>query len=190
MSKLAALAVAAICLATPAMAACVDDVKAVLAGSLDGGPYALELTSDDTTMTAEVVPPGAIHARTSFAGGTQEMTVVGGKGWMQMDGKWTPMPDALANQMSLGIEGAASMIDQIGNTRCLGMQNFEGRDYLVFAYDFASTGVETSSTLYVDPGTRLPAIVVGSSTAGGKTTDTRATYRYDPGITVSAPPLP
>ena len=180
-------ALAAISLTAPAQADCLADLKAVLAGSLAGGPYVMELTSDGTTMTAEVVPPSAIHATTSIGGATQEMTVLNGKGWMRVGESWTQMPDTMAAQMTTGLEGAAGMLDQVGDAECLGTQNLEGKDYLAFKYSFAMAGVESSSTLYTDPATKLPAIILGTSTAAGKTTDSRATYRYDPSVTVSAP---
>lgn len=180
-------AIAAISFAAPAQADCLGDLKAILTASLTAGPYVMELTSSSMTMTAEVVPPGAIHSKTVMPAMTQEMTVLDGKAWMKMGETWTAMPDAMATQVSTGINGAAAMVDQITATECLGTQNLEGKDYLAFKYDFALSGAETKSTLYVDPTTRLPAIVVGSATFGGETTDTRATYRYDPSITVSAP---
>lgn len=181
------IAAAAIAVAAPAHADCTADLKAILTGSLAAGPYVMEMTTDQMTMTAEFVPPGALHALTNIGGATQEMTVTGGKGWMKIGANWTAMPDTLAAQMTSSIAGAAEMMDQVTLPQCLGTQNFEGKDYLAFKYDFAAPGVETSSTMYVDPATRLPAIVVGTSTAAGKTTDTRATYRYDPTVTVTAP---
>ncbi|CAN7612837.1 hypothetical protein LJR016_004615 [Devosia sp. LjRoot16] len=180
-------ALSAIAFAAPAQADCLADLKSVLTGSLTGGPYLMELVSDDMTMTAEVVPPASIHATTHIGGATQEMTVHDGKAWMQMGGAWTAMPDSMAAQMTAGISGAAGMIDQVAGAECLGTQNFEGKDYLAFKYDFAMAGVESSSTLYADPATKLPLLILGTSTAAGKTTATRATYRYDPSVTVSAP---
>lgn len=187
MLKATLIALAALAFSAPAQADCLADLKSVLVGSLTGGPYVMELTSDGTTMTAEFVPPSSLHATTRIGGTTQEMTVVDGKGWMQIGGSWKAMPDALASQMTSGIAGAAGMIDQVGDAECLGTQNFEGKDYIAFKYSFATAGVESSSTLYVDPATKLPSIVIGSATAAGKTTDTRATYRYDPSVTVAAP---
>lgn len=187
MRKTALITLATIAFAAPAQADCLSDLKAVLAGSLTGGPYVMELTTDGTTMTAEVVPPSAIHATTSFGDATQEMTVLDGKGWMRVGETWTQMPDTMAAQMTTGLEGAAGMIDQVGDAECLGTQNLEGKDYLAFKYSFAMSGVESSSTLYADPATKLPLVILGTSTAAGKTTDSRATYRYDPSLTVSAP---
>ena len=147
----------------------------------------MELTTDQMTMTAEMVPPNAMHSKTVMPEMTQEMTVLDGKAWMERGGAWTAMPDSMAAQMTAGISGAAGMIDQVAGAECLGSQNFEGKDYLAFKYDFAMAGVESSSTLYADPATKLPLLVLGTSTAAGKTTATRATYRYDPSVTVSAP---
>ena len=183
----ALIALAAIAFAAPAQADCLADLKSVLTGSLTGGPYVMELVSDDMTMTAEVVPPASIHATTHIGGATQEMTVLDGKAWMQMGGTWTQMPDTMAAQMTAGVSGSAGMIDQVAGAECLGTQNFEGRDYLAFKYDFAMSGMESSSTLYADPASKLPLLVLGTATAAGKTTSTRATYRYDPRVSVSAP---
>ena len=183
----ALIALATIAFAAPAQADCLADLKSVLTGSLTGGPYVMELVSDDMTMTAEVVPPASIHATTHIGGATQEMTVLDGKAWMQMGGTWTQMPDNMAAQMTAGVSGAAGMIDQVAGAECLGTQNFEGRDYLAFKYDFAMSGMESSSTLYADPASKLPLLVLGTATAAGKTTSTRATYRYDPSVSVSAP---
>jgi hypothetical protein len=185
--RIVLVAAVAIAFAAPAHADCLTDLKSILTGSLAAGPYVMEMTSDQMTMKAEFVPPDALHATTAVAGGTQEITVTGGKAWMKMGGKWMSMPDAVATQMTAAIGGVGSMIDQVTSPECLGTQNFEGKDYLAFKYDFAATGVTSSSTLYVDPATKLPAIVVGTSTAAGKSTDTRATYRYDPSVTVTAP---
>ena len=101
--RIATLAtVAALAFTAPAQADCLADLKSVLVGSLTGGPYVMELVSDDMTMTAEVVPPAAIHAKTLIGGATQEMTVHDGKAWMQMGGTWTAMPDSMAAQMTAG----------------------------------------------------------------------------------------
>lgn len=183
----ALITLAIVAFAAPAQADCLADLKSVLTGSLTGGPYVMELVSDDMTMTAEVVPPASIHATTHIGGATQEMTVLDGKAWMQMGGTWTQMPDTMAAQMTAGVSGAAGMIDQVAGAECLGTQNFEGKDYLAFKYDFAMSGMESSSTLYADPASKLPLLVLGTATAAGKTTSTRATYRYDPSVTVTAP---
>ena len=185
--RIALAALAVVSLTAPAHADCIGDLKAVLTGSLSAGPYVMELTTDQMTMAAEMVPPNAMHSKTVMPEMTQEMTVLDGKAWMKMGEAWTAMPDAMATQMTAAFTGAAGMMDQVTSAECLGTQNLEGKDYLAFKYDFDIAGAQTTSTLYVDPATRLPAIVIGSATMGGTTTDTRATYRYDPSIIVSAP---
>lgn len=181
------LAATATLFAAPAHADCLGDIKDILARSMTSGPYVMEMTAGDMTMTAEVVPPSAMHSTATLPQMTQEMTVVDGKAWMKAEGTWTALPDAVAEQVAAGLKGAAGMLEQIAAPECLGTQNLDGKDYLAFKYNFAATGVETTSTLYVDPASNLPAVVVGTSTAAGKTTGTRATYRYDPAVTVTAP---
>jgi hypothetical protein len=188
MRKPAVVAFATILLTSSAHADCLADLKSVFDRSLSGGPYLMQLVANDgTAMTTEAVPPASFHSKTSIEGATQEMTVVDGKGWIRLGGSWEPMPDDLAAQLTAGLASAIGAIDQVVGSQCLGAQVFEGRDYVGFRYDFALPPAAGSSTLYVDPETGLPAIVISTATVDGKTTNTRTTFRYDPGITVSAP---
>jgi len=186
MLRPAIFAFAALALAGPAYADCVGDLQSILTRSHNSGPYVVELVSEVMTMTAEMVPPNDIHATLVTKGAPQELTVIGGKGWMKIDGAWTAISDALAAQMAGDIDQAIRAIDQVGNTQCLGKQSFEGADYATFSYEVPGV---TSATIYVDSTTNLPAIMLVAEQAPGKTRDTRATYRYDPSITISPPPL-
>ncbi len=180
-------AVAALSFAAPAQADCLSDIKDILTRSMTSGPYAMEMTAGDMTMSAEVAPPNAMHSTAALPTMSQEMIVVDGKAWMNAGGNWTALPDSVAAQVTAGLNGAAGMLEQIASPECLGTQNFEGKDYLAFKYTFAATGVDSTSTIYVDPATNLPAITVGTSNAAGKVTDTRASYRYDPAIKITPP---
>lgn len=189
MPKLALFALAAIALVSPACADCVGDLKASLTRSHDSGPYAVELVSDHMTMTAEIVPPNDIHATLLAAGAPQEVTIIAGKGWMKVDGTWTSISDMLAAQMAGDISQAVRTLDQVGTTQCLGEQSFEGSDYTTFKYEVTAAGAASSATIYVDPATNLPAIMLVTEQVAGEAHDTRASYRYDASITISPPVL-
>lgn len=179
---------AAIAFATPAHADCVTEFEAVLRGALAAGPYVMEMTADQLAIRAEYVPPLALHVVKTDRGTTTELTVIDGKAWMKMGSNWRPMADEVATQMTSAIGGAVGMIYQTDAPKCLGIQDFEGKDYLAFKYGSVHTGIATGSTLYVDPETNLPVIAVSSSTTDDdKTTHTRSTFRYDSSLSVAAP---
>ena len=178
------VALAAIAVAGPAQADCLAEFKSVLSKAFVGAPYAMELTFDGIEMTAEVVPPSASHATMVTGDETLEMTTLDGKAWMKEGGTWRRMPDELATQI---MEGVPGMIDEIANAECLGTQVFEGNDYVVFEVGNTVGDAQTSNTFYVDPATSLPSIILETTIVGGKTKTTRATYRYDPDVKITAP---
>lgn len=175
--------------AGPAQADCLEDIKTILASSLTSGPYAMELTSEASglVINAEIVPPGSMHSKTVTADATSEVTVLDGRAWMNMGAGWTELPDTTADAMMAGFRAADAMLDSVTGETCLGTQTIDGRDLLAFSYDITMATVLTKSTMYVDPATRLPVILETQSEVGGKSTDTRAVYRYDPTIKVVAP---
>lgn len=179
--------------AGPAQADCLEDIKTILASSLTSGPYAMEMTSEsgDFSIMAEVVPPSAMHSKNVVAGTTSEMTVLDGKAWSDAGtGRgWTALPDSVAAAAMAGFQAADIMLDSITAVECLGTQTIDGRDLLAFRYEMTMSAVATKSTMYADPATRLPVIVETQSDVGGKSTDTRAVYRYDPTIKIVAPAL-
>lgn len=175
--------------AGPAHADCREDIKTILASSLTSGPYAMDMTSEagGLTLTAEVVLPSAMHSKTVVAGTASEMTVLDGKAWMNMGTGWTALPDNTADAMMAGFQAANDMLDSITAEECLGTQTVDGRDLLAFRYDITMATLLTKSTMYADPATKLPVILETQSEVGGKSTDTRAVYRYDPSIKIVAP---
>jgi hypothetical protein len=179
--------------AGPAQADCREDIKTILASSLTSGPYAMDLTSEagGFSITAEMVPPDAMHSKTVMAESTSEMTVVDGQAWMNMGAGsgWTALPDTVADSMMAGFQAANDMLDSVTAEECLGTQTVDGRDLLAFRYDITMSTLVTKSTMYADPATRLPVILETQSDVGGKSTDTRAVYRYDPSIKVVAPAM-
>ena len=176
-------------IAGPAQADCLEEIKTILASSLTSGPYAMDMTSEagGLAIAAEVVPPNAMHSKTVVSGTTSEVTVLDGKAWMNMGTGWTALPDTTADAMMAGFTAAEAMLDSVTGEECLGTQTVDGRDLLAFRYDITMATVLTKSTMYADPTTRLPVILETQSEVGGKSTDTRAVYRYDPTITVVAP---
>ncbi len=184
-----AIFAAAALLVSPAQADCLSDIKTILASSLTSGPYATELTSEagGMTITAEVLPPNALHSKTIMADTTMEVTVLDGRAWMDMGQGWREMPATTAASFLEGFQGAAAMLEGVTAEQCLGTQIVEGRDLLVFKYDITISSIPSKATMYVDPATRLPVVVESLSDVAGTSTDTRATYRYDPTLTTTAP---
>lgn len=177
--------------AGPAQADCREDIKTILASSLTSGPYAMEMTSEsgDFSIVAEVVPPSAMHSKNVVAGTTSEMTVLDGKAWSDAGSGWTALPDSVAAAAMVGFQAADIMLESITAEECLGTQTINGRDLLAFRYQMTMSATTTKATMYADPATRLPVIVETQSEVGGKSTDTRAIYRYDPTIKVVAPAM-
>lgn len=178
-------------IAGPAQADCREEIKTILASSLTSGPYAMDMTSEagGIAIAAEVVPPNAMHSKTVMADATSEVTVLDGQAWMNMGSGWTALPDSTADAMMAGFTAAEAMLDSVTAEECLGTQTVDGRDLLAFRYDITMTTVLTKSTMYADPATRLPVILETQSEVGGKSTDTRSVYRYDPTIKIVAPAL-
>jgi len=193
LSLLLALAASPL-LAAPAFADCADDIRDIMARSIASGPYHMEtkVTSPagEVSMTGEIVPPTGMHVKSVMAGQTTEMTFIDGKGWMQMAGTWTELPPEMAGSMTdvfspKSLEVLAGMTDP----QCLGEQNIEGGKALQFSYAYAVAGVSTVTTLYADPATRLPVRLESKADVSGMKTETIATYRYDPAISLSAPAM-
>jgi len=186
------LATAAAGFAAPAFADCGEDIKAVMTLATSSGPYRMETqvkaASGDMTMTGEMVPPAAIRTKTVIGGMTQEMVFVDGRGWMNTAGSWSELPAEVAGQMSAAVKATGpDMLAGITAPQCLGTQSVDGRDYLAFSFDYAVSGINTSTTIYADPATRRPAKLVSSSEVAGQKTETAITYTYDPAIRITAP---
>jgi hypothetical protein len=190
MRPLALVTAATLVLVGPAHADCLGDIKDVVSRSMTSGPYSMSVDTADMKMTSNVVPPASFHSTMEMEGMSQEMIIVDGKAWSNMAGQgWTAMPGAVAAQVTSTVLNAVAMADQITAPECLGMQSVDGRDLLAFKYDMSMMGVDSANTLYVDPGTKLPAIMQTTATIGGQTTETKASYRYDPAITISPPAM-
>lgn len=187
-ATLAAFAI--IAFAAPAQADCLSDIKDVLNRSMSSGPYAMTVDSPEMKMTSSVVPPGGFHSTIETGGLKQEMIVLDGKAWSNMAGQgWTEMPEAVAAQITTTVLNIAAMNEQIKAAECLGTQNVEGRDLQAFKYDLSMMGVDSTNQMFVDPASGLPAIMQSTATVGGQTSETKASYRYDPSITISPPAM-
>ncbi len=183
-------AFAAVAFAAPAQADCLSDIKDIVNRSMTSGPYSMSIDSPDMKMTSDVIPPGSFHSKMDIAGTSQEMIIVDGKAWSNMAGQgWTAMPDSVAAQVTATVTNAAAMTDAITAPECLGTQNVEGRDLLAFKYDMTFMGVDSTNQMFVDPASGLPALMQTKATIGGQASETKASYRYDPSITISPPPM-
>lgn len=181
-------------LGAPAFADCADDIRDIMARSIASGPYHMEtrVTSPagEVSMTGEIVPPTGMHVKSVMAGQTTEMTLVDGKGWMQMAGAWTELPPEMAGTMTDAFSPKSlKVLAGMTDAQCLGEQSIEGGKALQFSYAYAVAGVSTVTTLYADPATRLPVRLESRADVSGMKTETVATYRYDPSITLSAPAM-
>jgi hypothetical protein len=181
-------------LSAPALADCADDIRDIMARSLDSGPYHIETTvtspAGDVAMTGEIVPPTGMHVKTVTGGMTTEMTFIDGKGWMQMAGTWTELPPEVAGTMTdafspKSLEVLAGMTD----AQCLGEQSFDGGSGLQFSYAYAVAGIDTQTTLYADPATKLPVRLESRAEISGMKTETVANYRYDAAIKLTPPAM-
>lgn len=181
-------------LSAPALADCTSDIKDVLVRANASGPYRMETvvagSAGDMTMTAEVIPPTAMHSTTVTDGQTIEMVFADGKGWMNLAGTWSELPPDAATEMTKSFD--PEFIESLGTiqeAKCLGTVTIEGKDYLGYEYTFAMEGMSSVSKMYVDPATTLPARMEAVSEISGGKTDTVVTYTYDPSVTVTAPQM-
>lgn len=193
LSLLVALAASPL-LSAPAFADCADDIRDIMARSIASGPYHMEtkVTSPagDVSMTGEIVPPTGMHVKTVTAGQTTEMTFIDGKGWMQMAGNWTELPPEMAGTMTEAFSPKSlEVLAGITDAQCMGEKAIEGGNALAFSYAYAVSGIDTVTTLYADPATRLPVRLESKADVAGMKTETVATYRYDASITLTAPAL-
>ncbi len=183
-------ALSTLLLAGTAQADCLGDIKDIVTRSMNSGPYEMTVDTADMKMTSNFVPPGNFHSVMQMEGMSQEMIITDGKAWSNMGGQgWMAMPDAVAAQVSETVLNVDAMLGGIKSPECLGNQNVDGRDLAAYKYDMSMMGVDSKNTLYVDPATGLPAILETTSTIGGQTTETKASYRFDPSITISPPAM-
>lgn len=184
----------------PAHGDCLNDIKGVIARSSLSGPYAIEMVAgDDETLNIEIIPFVAMRSKATMRDRATEMIVRDGKAWAKAGDTWTILHEDTAAQLISAFSvvffvgapggGAAIVPDRVTEPECLGRQELEGKEYVTFKFNPEIAGSDTRSTLYADPTTLLPAAVIGTTTSVGKTIITRATYRYDPSITISPPTM-
>ena len=188
------LAVIAAFIATPASAACLDDIRTALALSMTSGPYRFTTAISAEAMTMSVVgsviPPNAMHSTTELGGTTQEIIVVGDEGWMNTaESGWVVMPPDLTQTLQAAIEGlSASLWLDLENPQCLGAQTVEGSAYLAYGFEYTVGGATSVTTVYADPASGRPLRMQALATADGKTTTVTTRYAYDPAIVIALPP--
>jgi hypothetical protein len=180
-------------LSAPAFADCADDIKAILKAAQTSGPYRMETTvsssAGDMTMTAEVIPPTAMHSVTDVGGQTMEMTFLDGKGWMNMAGTWTELPPEQAATITQMFDPAIIDSGELTNEECVGVANVDGMDVMQYNYTFGMQGVTSDNVMYVDPESGLPIGLEATSDVGGETAETSVTYEFDDSVTVTAPQM-
>lgn len=183
-------ALSTLLLAGTAQADCLDDIKDIVTRSMNSGPYEMKVDTADMQMTSTFVPPGNFHSTMKTQGTVQEMTIVDGKAWSSIAGKgWMALPDSVAAQVSQTVLNVKAIVGGITSPECLGNQNVDGRELTAYKYQLTMMGVDSNNTLYVDPAMGLPALMETTGTIGGQTTETKASYRFDPSITISPPTL-
>jgi hypothetical protein len=182
--------------AVPARADCKDDVIAILDRSLLAGPYrtqaAITAGSRQITVASTIVPPADIRSRTTVDGKTREIVKIGDRAWVDQDGQgFREAPPAAAVQIGQMIETQRRIEPSlINDVDCKGRQTVDGRDLLVFAYkiDLPGGKASSSSTLYVDAGSRLPTRVVVDGRAGSVMSRTEMSYVFDAALKIEPPP--
>ena len=177
-------------LAGTAQADCLTDIRDIVTRSMNSGPYEMTVNTADMKTTSNFVPPSSFHSTVETGGVSQEMVISNGKAWSNTGGqRWVALPNSVAKQVSDSVLNIDTIVGGIQSPECLGNQNIDGRDLATYKYRMTMMGVDSENTLYVDPATGLPAMMESTSTIGGQTTDTRASYRFDPSITINPPAL-
>ncbi|MCA0432766.1 MAG: hypothetical protein LCH46_05830 [Proteobacteria bacterium] len=178
-------------LATPAFAACEDDLKATFEQMMAGSAYRSTITSSSdapgTVMESEAILPDKFHIRAD----QMEMILIGKKGWMKMGGAWQQMPAEAAEQMSSMIsDGVAQGMKGVSNVKCLGDQTYEGASYDTISYtskgEFAGIASSSEVVLYRD-GDGHPAWMVIDGEAMGVKSKTVQKITRDDTITINPP---
>jgi hypothetical protein len=183
-------------LATPTFAApdpaCLAEIRTLLQGLMQAGPYAMEIEVDspygDSAVVMEIVPPLGMHSHSITGDTTSEMVVLDGKGWMAFDGVWQEMtPDLVAGMSALFDGSAIDTIGASGDAACLGPVVLGGRQAIGFRYGISSGQSIATSYYYIDPKTRLPLEMMSETPAEAGTITVTSTYRFDPTITITPP---
>jgi hypothetical protein len=173
-------------------AACIAEIKAVMAGALQGGPHVIETHVDspfgDTDTVSEMLPPRGMHSRSVTSMGVSELTYLDGKGWMNFDGTWQVMsPEMVAGMAGVFDGSALELISDAVEAQCLGPVVLDNSQALGFTYAVEASGATTTSHYYVHPGTRLPIRMVTVSPTEAGTITVTSTFRYDASITITPP---
>lgn len=189
------LSLAAVCLplmAVPAFADCADGIRDTMNRALTSGPYSTVTISKSggvtTTLTTQMLPPSAIHARSEGTGSVTEMIVLDGKGWMKHGDVWTEMPQAMAQSTVEELSAAArKSFDDIIDAQCGGEAMVGGKGYLTFSFAHDKDGLSSKTTVLVDTGTWLPYKTLTTGTADEMAMKTVTTYSYGKTFDIVAP---
>jgi hypothetical protein len=187
------LSLAAFCLplvAVPTFAAdCGNAIRMVLHQAMTAGPYSIVTTSktgDEVQETvAQMIPPNAMHTRSETGGQVTEMIVLDGKGWMNFDGTWSELPEAMAQGMAevLTAEAAPDMIDP----QCNGDVIVDGRSSTSYSFGTKAGEATSTTTIYMDTNSWLPWRMLSSGKVGDVTVKTVTNYTYGGDFEIKAP---
>jgi hypothetical protein len=180
---------------TEVKADCTDELKGILKRLLNSGPFHVDgkisAKSHDSILSADMIPPEAMHTRITTDGKTVEMMKIGSKFWTH-DGKaWRQMPEAygaIASKMASGLEDVAP--DYVQGAQCLGEKSIDGQTYLAYSFKLDMQGglFSAQGMLYVDPKTNLLARQVIDGDIFGIKNHTEKQFTFDPSIKIEPPP--
>ncbi len=163
---------------------------------LKAPPYHTEttITSDSgtTQISGDMILPDQMHVITQRSGKTTEMIVAGGKAYLKLNDKWTVSPLNVSDLMSSIMEGF-SQNTTISNVQFVKPDTVDGEPTLVYQFDsqYAAQGIQVTAatTLWLSANTGLPVKLESDGEVSGVKSHTVQTIKYDPTITIQAPPV-
>lgn len=144
----------------------------------------------DMMVTGEIVPPDALHTLMQTPHLTMEMIIIGTTGWQAMDGVWNALPaETISTVAEATLPGAvlAMLAETMVNPQALGQEQLDGQTVWVYRFEGSFAGVSSTTTLYVDAVTGLPAKQEILSDASGVVTTSTQTITYDDTIVITPP---
>ena len=213
-TSIALAALAALTLATPALAECKDEVIAALSKQRKSKAFRMETSmvseQGPVKMTVEYVPPGRMHQVVTVAVEAKptETLVVDGRAWAKDGDAWEELSADTAKQMVSQInEQLSDEEGAIGTVACLGSTALDGQELMAYRIENdAQTGPKDMSSdakekaaaalaeedrplrmFYVDPKSGLPVRSVFARANKLEKPIFKASYSYPADIAIEAP---
>jgi hypothetical protein len=153
--------------------------------------------SGPVEITAEYMPPDRMHQTIVVEGQEPlETTLVGTRAWSRQGGAWEELMPAIAQTVIAQVrEAVVDPPKEVGDFQCLDKVTIDGKPYLAYrsierpdAAAKGAGGTPVHRTVYVDPGTGLPALNIVAEEREGATPLFKGTYAYPADLVIEAHP--